>query len=174
MILFNNEILKVNSTFCGKKQIFGSSIGTLIIRDKETRDQFVKTDHLRSKRAWVRTILKDKYGKYWVSTSNELGIYDRQFRLLKTYPAKKHVSYYGHIETFFMSADQKRGYWWYSRVSLQAFSIQTMKFLHTISNLVEGKFLSSSDNILMKQSFNFLQRLMKELMIIHSWIIAQS
>jgi len=104
MILFNNEILKVNSTFCGKKQVFGSSIGSLIIRDQETGDQFLRTAHLKDNRAWVRTIAKDKFGRYWVSTTNELVVYDRHFRLLKNFKAKQHVSYYGHLETFFMDS----------------------------------------------------------------------
>lgn len=139
MILFNNEILKVNSTFCGKKQVFGSSIGSLIIRDKETGDQFVKTTHLKAKRAWVRTITKDKFGRYWVSTTNELVVYDKKFRLLKNFPAKQHVSYYGHLETFFLSADQDFGYWWNSRESIQVFAVRSLKYMHTIHNLVDGK-----------------------------------
>jgi len=88
LILFNNEILKINSSFCGHQQIFGSSIGSLIIRNRETGDQFVRISNSKQKRAWVRTIAKDKFGCYWVSTTNDLTVFNKDFKQLKFYLAK--------------------------------------------------------------------------------------
>ena len=62
-----------------------------------------------------------------------------KFRLLKNFPAKQHVSYYGHLETFFLDSTNRFGYWWNSRETIQVFAIKSYKYMHTIHDLVDGK-----------------------------------
>ena len=99
----------------------------------------MKTSNSKQKRAWVRTIAKDKFGHYWVSTTNNLTVYNRDFRQVKFFLAKQHVSYYGHIETFFFSPDYKFGYWWNSREEIQVYCVRTQRHCYTLEKLVKGK-----------------------------------
>jgi len=140
MLLFNNEILKIGYTFDKKKQIFGSSVGSLIVRDIHKGKMKVITNHLMDNRAWVRGISKDSLSHYWIATSNQLSVFDSNFRILKAFFVKQHVSFYGHLETFFMSSDRRIGYWWTSREHLAVIDINKRKFLYTISKMVDGKF----------------------------------
>lgn len=136
--MFNNEILKINYSFDKSKQLFGSSIGSLIIRDIATGEMQTIDDQISEHKSWVRSIKKDRYRKYWVATSNQLSVLDSKFRVLKKFKVKQHVSFYGHLETLFFSSDKRFIFWWTGKNKVDMFNLITMRYVATLEDFIEG------------------------------------
>lgn len=136
---FKNEIIKINLTFDRKKIIFGTSIGNLVIEDKETRKQLIKLDHLGGRRSWVRTIMRDSYKQYWVCTTISLAVYDKDFRLVKNFKVRREISFYGNFRPFFESQNKKLGYWWTSRRELAMVDLKSRRVICTMPGMTKGK-----------------------------------
>lgn len=139
-LTFKNEILRMNSTLDDKSLIFGSSIGDLVFLNLETGKFFKKENQLCKKSIWIRSITKDIFGRYWVGSTAQLSVYDRNFRFLMNFQVEEEVNFYGNFETFFISCEKRRGYWWVSKTKICVFDVKLMKIIYSISGLVTGIF----------------------------------
>ena len=128
----------MNSSFNKKSLIFGSSVGDLTIKNLETGEVQIKSEHLMGKRTWIRSIKKDKYHRYWVGSTLQLAVYDKNFKLVKNFIVEEEVNFYGNFNTFYLDGKKQRGYWWVSRSKIDVIDLRTMRVIYSIFNLVKG------------------------------------